>query len=82
MVVLNHDFEVLGFGASITAPPDHNLPEDWIEHLRTRGNRHRSMANAVATIDGSIGIVISQDGGVTIFSNHEGHVQPLIILTL
>jgi hypothetical protein len=40
------------------------------------------MANAVALMEGSIGIVISQDGGVTIFSNHDGHDMRLIILTL
>jgi len=81
VTVLNHDFEILGFGASITAP-DQEMPDDWMEHLSTRGNRHRSMASAVATMDGSIGIVISQDGGVTIFSNHDGHDKRLIILTL
>ncbi len=81
VTVLNHDFEVLGFGASIGAL-DQKMPDDWIEHLSTRGNRHRSMANAVALMEGSIGIVISQDGGVTIFSNHDGHDMRLIILTL
>jgi hypothetical protein len=81
VTVLSHDFEILGFGASIAAP-DQQMPDDWMEYLRTRGNRHRSMANAVASMDGSIGIVISQDGGVTIFSNHDGHDKHLIILAI
>jgi DNA integrity scanning protein DisA with diadenylate cyclase activity len=81
VTVLSHDFEILGFGASIAAP-DQQMPDDWMEYLRTRGNRHRSMANAVASMDGSIGIVISQDGGVTIFINHDGHDKHLIILAI
>lgn len=81
VTVLNHDFEILGFGASITAQ-DQQMPADWIEHLSTRGNRHRSMANAVASTVGSLGIVVSQDGGVTIFSHHDDHVKRHVLLTL
>lgn len=81
VTVLNHDFEILGFGASITAQ-DQQMPVDWMEHLSTRGNRHRSMANAVASMVGSIGIVVSQDGGVTIFSHHDDHVKRHVLLTL
>lgn len=81
VIVLNHDFNVLGFGASIVAL-DQELPANWVEYLSTRGNRHKSMANAVASMDGSIGIVVSQDGGVTIFENHEGREKHFVILTL
>ncbi len=81
VVVLNHDFNVLGFGASI-ATLDQELPASWEEYLSTRGNRHKSMANAVASMDGSIGVVVSQDGGVTIFENHEGRKKHFVVLTL
>jgi hypothetical protein len=81
VTVLSHNFEILGFGVSISVP-EQQIPDEWMEYLRTRGNRHRSMANAVASMDDSIGIVISQDGGVTIFSNYDGHEKRLIILTL
>lgn len=81
VIVLNHDFNVLGFGASI-ATLGQELPANWVEYLGTRGNRHKSMANAVASMDGSIGIVVSQDGGVTIFENHEGREKHFVILTL
>lgn len=79
--VLTHDFEILAFGASIVAAMQ-ELPREWIEHLGTYGNRHRSMARAVAAVNGSLGIVVSQDGGVTIFSNDNTHGKRLLKLTM
>ena len=79
--ILSHDFEILAFGASIIATVQ-ELPREWIEHLGTHGNRHRSMARAVAAVNGSLGIVVSQDGGVTIFSNDNKRGKRLLKLTM
>ena len=81
VTVLNHDFEILAFSVSIERI-DLELPNDWVEYLKTRGNRHRSMANAIAALEGSVGIVISQDGYVTIFINRDGSNKSLLNLTL
>lgn len=80
VVVLNHDFNVVAFGTTIFSP-EQVFPPEWEEHLSTRGHRHKSMANAVASTDNSIGIVVSQDGDVTVFENNqEGkHLIPLIL---
>jgi hypothetical protein len=40
------------------------------------------MARAVAAVNGSLGIVVSQDGGVTIFSNDNTHGKKLLKLTM
>jgi hypothetical protein len=50
-----------------------------------RGMRHRSMAATVAAIAGASGVVVSQDGDVSAFSNHEGsmcyHPEDLVLET-
>lgn len=79
VVVLNHDFNVVGFGATIVSP-EQVFPSEWVEHLRTRGHRHKSMANAVGSMDNSIGIVVSQDGDVTVFENHQDGKQLNILI--
>jgi len=79
--ILSHDFEILAFGASIIATVQ-ELPGEWIEHLGTHGNRHRSMARAIAAVNGSLGIVVSQDGGVTIFSNDNKRGKKMLKLTM
>jgi hypothetical protein len=69
--VLLTDFGIAGFSAKITSH-EGVLPPPLGRHLETRGNRHRSMAGAVARQPGAIGLVVSQDGEITVFTHQRG----------
>ncbi len=71
-VVLGTDLRVLGFGARLKAPKPQNLPDGCQEFLSSRGTRHSSMACAVDSLDGALGIVISQDGHAVVFNKPAG----------
>ncbi len=69
--ILGTDFGIRGFSAKLSS--FHNpLPEPLATFLETRGNRHRSMAGAIASQPGAIGLVVSQDGDVTVFTHEPG----------
>ena len=67
-VVLNTMFGLEAFSAKLKGQTL-NLPADLASFLGSRGNRHNSMARAIATVPGSIGIVVSQDGDAVCFHN-------------
>jgi len=67
-VVLNTMFGLEAFSAKLKGQTL-NLPADLARFLGSRGNRHNSMARAIATVPGSIGIVVSQDGDAVCFHN-------------
>jgi hypothetical protein len=69
--VLRTDFGIAGFSAKITSH-EGALPAPMAKHLETRGNRHRSMAGAVVRQPGAIGLVVSQDGEITVFTHQRG----------
>ena len=69
--VLLTDFGIAGFSAKITSH-EGPLPALLSRYLETRGNRHRSMAGAVARHPGAIGLVVSQDGEITVFTHQQG----------
>ncbi len=69
--VLRTDFGIEGFSVKL-ASYEGTLPEPLAGFLETRGNRHRSMAGAIARQPGGIGLVVSQDGEITVFTNPEG----------
>lgn len=82
-VVVNPGFEIVGFGAEILC---HDVPithvkraldiegrETVEESLEMMGTRHRSAARLIAKHPDALAIVISQDGSVRLFVNHEGH---------
>jgi hypothetical protein len=67
-VVLNTMFGLEAFSAKLKGQTL-NLPPDLARFLGSRGNRHNSMARAIATVPDSIGIVVSQDGDAVCFHN-------------
>lgn len=84
LVVMPQRFEVLGFGGIVSGQlPDAarvaqavdlegtTRIEEWVDGM---GTRHRAAYRAVASIPGSLCIVISQDGGVRFVRWHEGCV--------
>lgn len=62
-LVFDSLFRPVGFGAIITNESTHNIPGS----LSTRGTRHKSAHAFASNCKGSIAIVISQDGDVTVF---------------
>jgi hypothetical protein len=72
--VLGTDFGIEGFSAKLTSYQG-ILPEPLAVFLETRGNRHRSTAGAIAGQPGAIGLVVSQDGEITVFT-HPRMQQP------
>ncbi|MFO0612931.1 MAG: hypothetical protein U0414_10105 [Polyangiaceae bacterium] len=84
MVVLNHRFEILGFGAVVSG----HLPEvdrvsqaldlDGDERIDEAtsavGTRHRAAYRVTAAIPGSLAIVVSQDGSVRFIRDVDGRV--------
>lgn len=84
MVVLNHRFEILGFGAVVSG----HLPEldqvaqavdlDGTERIEEAtsavGTRHRAAYRISAAIPGSLSIVVSQDGSVRFIRDVDGQV--------
>jgi hypothetical protein len=81
-VLMNRAFDVLGFGTRIAIDPknaDMEIDfEDWFDgdyrktkrRMSTLGMRHLSAAEFVLTNEGSLAIVVSQDGNVRMFSKH------------
>lgn len=73
-VLLTRRFRVLGFGAEVTAAApglsgllnarDADGKDTVRRPLEEYGMRHRSVARFCASLDDSVGFVISQDGGV------------------
>ncbi|MCP9820660.1 hypothetical protein KBZ18_14325 [Synechococcus sp. Cruz-9H2] len=67
-VVLNTMFGLEAFSAKLKCETN-NLPAELALFLGSRGNRHNSMARAIATVPSSIGVVVSQDGNAVCFHN-------------
>jgi hypothetical protein len=63
-VVIDRALGIRGFGYRLTAPS--SGPSD----LKGVGTRHRSAMDFCRTVGGAIAFVVSQDGGVTLFSNN------------
>jgi hypothetical protein len=74
IVVLSPMLEPRLFGAIS------QLPQDFkgAKKLQDKGARHRSVAYAVTQMPGSLGICVSQDGGVTAFTS-QGDPIPLLL---
>ena len=76
-LIIKFDFEVLAFGATLTAPrtqakavigPDgFGAGAGPTFDINRYGTRHRSAMDFAATVDGSIAFVISQDGPIRAF---------------
>jgi hypothetical protein len=74
-VVLDTMFGLEAFSAKLKGETN-NLPAVLARFLDSRGNRHNSMARAIATVPSSIGIVVSQDGNAVCFhSSPENNVD-------
>ena len=83
-LVLNHRFEILGFGAEITAGYADLLSVGRaldLEGTVTRdeatdkvGTRHRSVYRLVNRFPACLGVVVSQDGSVRFVASHQGKV--------
>ena len=65
-VVLDTMFGLEAFSAKLKGETN-DLPTELARFLDSRGNRHNSMARAIATVPSSIGIVVSQDGNAVCF---------------
>ncbi|MEB3322423.1 MAG: hypothetical protein VKI81_06330 [Synechococcaceae cyanobacterium] len=70
--VLGTDFGIEGFSVKLSSQ-EGELPPLLAGFLETRGNRHRSMAGTIARRPGAIGLVVSQDGEITVFSHSSPH---------
>jgi len=66
-LVISADWEILRFGAKITAEYPHSFPET----VRYRGTRHKSAFALTKLVKGLIAIVISQDGDVSVMSGSD-----------
>lgn len=71
-IVLDQYLSPALFGAKFTTTEVPSGVEHDHDELAKRGTRHRSMAAAVGATPGSIGVVVSQDGPITVFSNPTG----------
>jgi hypothetical protein len=81
-VLMNREFDVLGFGMRVAVTSENADMEietiDWTDgefrrrkrRMSTLGMRHLSAAEFVAKNDGSIAIVVSQDGNLRIFGRN------------
>lgn len=72
--VLRSDLGIEGFSVKLTSH-EGAWPDHLARFLETRGNRHRAVAGAVVRRPGSLGLVVSQDGDVTVFT-HTGQQGP------
>ena len=80
-VVLNTLFGLEAFSAKLNSAMT-AFPAGLASFLGSRGNRHNSMAGAISSLPGSIGIVVSQDGNAVCFHRlSEGDID-FIDLTL
>lgn len=76
-LILTFEFDVLAFGATLTAPRTHASavigPNGFgsgagqLFDINRYGTRHRSAMDFAAAVDGSIAFVISQDGPIRAF---------------
>jgi hypothetical protein len=66
--VLRSDLGIEGFSVKLSSH-EGDWPAALARFLETRGNRHRAVAGAVVRQPGSIGLVVSQDGDVTVFTH-------------
>ncbi len=66
--VLRSDLGIEGFSVKLSSH-EGEWPEPLASFLETRGNRHRAVAGAVVRQPGGIGLVVSQDGDVTVFTH-------------
>jgi hypothetical protein len=83
-VVMTKRFELLGFGAEITADLpsvqhvaralDLEADDTVLEPLVADGTRHRSTYRLCSRIPEAVAIVVSQDGGVRFVATHKGQV--------
>jgi hypothetical protein len=76
-VVLNTLFGLEAFSAKLISRSDKTaFPAELARFLGSRGNRHNSMASAISSLSGSIGIVVSQDGNaVCLHRLFEGEIE-------
>lgn len=73
-VVMNNLLSPVMFGAKFATVDVAHLPIAIQATVAERGMRHRSMAATVGALGDSSGIVVSQDGDVTVFVNHAGSI--------
>lgn len=67
-VVLNTLYGLEAFSAKLNSRTDMTtFPTELAKFLGSRGNRHNSMASAISSLPGSIGVVVSQDGNAVCF---------------
>ena len=66
--VLRSDLGIEGFSVKLTSHQG-DWPAPLARVLETRGNRHRAVAGAVVRQPGGIGLVVSQDGDLTVFTH-------------
>lgn len=66
--VLRSDLGIEGFSVKLSSHQG-DWPAPLARFLETRGNRHRAIAGAVVRQPGAIGLVVSQDGEVTVFTH-------------
>lgn len=83
-VLLTHQYELLGFGGEIAGDlPDvrrvframdlegNNVHEETVDGV---GTRHRSVYRLAGAFPDTLGVVVSQDGGIRFVRSHNGRV--------
>jgi hypothetical protein len=73
-LVVNDVLRPVAFGAKFKQVDTAGLPVAVRAAIETRGMRHRALAATVAAIPNAGGVVVSQDGDVTLFANTNGVV--------
>lgn len=66
--VLRSDLGIEGFSVKLGSH-EGDWPAPLAKFLETRGNRHRALAGAVVRQPAAMGLVVSQDGDVTVFTH-------------
>jgi hypothetical protein len=85
LVLLSSDLTVRGFGVEINVPDvppqifrarDVHATVARLERVdyEALGTRHRSMMRYCAKVPGSLGLVVSQDGGVRVMTSNRGRL--------
>jgi hypothetical protein len=69
--VLRTDLGIEAFSVKLSSH-EGDWPSSLARFLETRGNRHRAMAGAVVRQPGSMALVVSQDGEITVFAHFPG----------
>lgn len=77
-VILNLGFDIIGFNCEITFPESSTVQLEKQAlmdnfNFSDHGTRHRSVYRIIKNAKNSIGLVISQDGGNTVFLNDNGN---------